>query len=400
MDHTYFNSEHSRLRESIRAYVESELVPRAAEWEEAGQIPGDVFKTLGDIGGFGLLFPEEVGGSGPDLRAAVLFVEELAGSWSGGLVTSVLAHGYLALPPLHVHGTQEHHERYLGPGIRGELIGALAITEPEAGSDVAGLSTTARRDRDSYVVSGEKTFITNAGSADFFVTAVRTEDSDGARHAGISLIVIDPHECPVEVGPRLKKMGLLASETHQVFFDECHVPTENLLGDEGRGFYSVMEGFERERVLSAVYCVASARLALEAARSYLASRRQFGAPLTSFQALGHRFAELSSRVEAARALVYETVAVMEQGKAAARNAAMCKLVAGELANEVAYFAVQAHGGNGYMRDYLVERYYRDVRLYTIGGGTSEILREIVARQAGFQRPTDSGLDWMIGRTDA
>lgn len=372
--------EHRALRESIRRFAEAEIAPFANEWEAKGEFPRSLYKRAADVGMLGLGYDESIGGAGGNLGHVIIAAEEmvLAGH-SVGTCVGLGSHG-IASPPIVRVGNDEQRARFVTPVLRGEKIAALAITEPGAGSDVARIQTRAVRDGDAYRVSGNKTFITSGARADFVTTAVRT---GGDGHAGISLLVIERGTPGFDVGRRLEKMGWCASDTAELHFDECVVPAANLIGAEGTGFVAIMMNFVAERLLIAAQCVAIAELALRESVAYSKEREAFGKPLTGFQVTRHKLAEMATRVAAARALTGECVGRHLEGENAPALAAMAKNTATDACSWVCDQAVQLHGGNGYMRGTLVERLYRDARLYPIGGGTREIMHEIIAKTSRF-----------------
>ena len=381
MAHPLFSDEHEMLRRSIHAFVEKEVAPRVGEWEAAGRIPRELWQRLGELGFLGLEFPTEYGGSGADFLASVVLGEEMARCRSGGVAFSVLVHTDMSSPWLVRFGTDAQKRKYL-PGIaRGETVCALGITEPGAGSDMAALTTRAERDGDVYRLTGNKIFITNGVYGDLYFVAARTDaGTPDRRHAGISMFLVERGLPGFTVSRKLDKMGMRASDTAELAFQDCPVPAENLLGVEGRGFQQLAAGLQRERLMAAVLARSGADQALEDTMSYLRERTAFGEPLAQRQVLRHRVADLATDLEAARELVYHAIRLFMAGEDCAREVSMAKLFATEVANRVAYEAVQMHGGYGYMREFPVEGFFRDVRLWTIASGTSEVMREIIARR--------------------
>lgn len=378
MKHWLFQEEHEALRQAVRRFVQKEVVPNTEKWEEAQEIPRSLFRRCGELGFFGLKFPEEYGGQGGDYIAAAVFKEEVARSGCLGVLAALGVHSGVVLPPLYKFGTEEQRRRYLVPGIAGEKVGALAVTEPNAGSDVASLQTTARREGDFYVLNGSKIFITNGVNADFVIVAAKTRPEAG--HRGISLFIVDRRTPGFEVGQKLQKAGLHSSDTGYLIFDNCRVPAANLLGEENRGFYMLMEGFQWERLLLALGAVGMAEAALAHALTYARQRVQFGQPIGRFQAVGHRLAEMATRLEMIRNLTYHALWLFHTGQPCLKEVSMAKLAATEIAHQIAGEALQLHGGYGYMREYPIERIWRDTRVATIVAGTSEIMREIIARE--------------------
>jgi alkylation response protein AidB-like acyl-CoA dehydrogenase len=376
-----FTAEHEMLRRSVRAFVEKELVPHVAAWEEAGQIPRDVWRRLGALGFLGLEFPSEYGGGDADFFASVVLGEEMARCRSGGVAFSVLVHTDMSSPWLTRFGTDAQKQKYLPGIIRGDTVCALGITEPGTGSDMAALATRAVRDGDVYRITGSKLFITNGVYGDLYFVAARTDEGTAARrHDGISMFLVERGLPGFTVSRKLDKMGMRASDTAELSFADCPVPAENLLGVEGRGFQQLAMGLQRERIMAAVLALSGAQQALEDTVSYLHQRTAFGEPLAARQVLRHRVADMATEIEAARQLVYRAASLYAEGAECVQEVSMAKLFATEVANRVAYHAVQLHGGYGYMREFPVEGFFRDVRLWTIASGTSEVMREIIARR--------------------
>jgi len=376
-----FSDEHEMLRKSIRAFVEKEVTPHVREWEDAGRIPRSLWRRLGELGFLGLEFPTEHGGGGGDFLSSVVLGEEMARCRSGGVAFSVLVHTDMSSPWLTRFGTEAQKRRYLPRIIAGELVCALAITEPGTGSDMAALSTRAERRGDHYVLTGGKLFITNGVYGDLYFVAARTAPgTPGRRHDGISMFLVERGLPGFSVSRKLDKMGMRASDTAELAFEECAVPAENLLGVEGQGFQQLAAGLQRERLMAAVLALSGATQALEDTLAYLRERTAFGEPLAARQVLRHRVADLATDLEAARALVDHAASLYAGGEECVTEVSMAKLFATEVANRVAYEAVQLHGGYGYMREFPVEGFFRDVRLWTIASGTSEIMREIIAKR--------------------
>jgi alkylation response protein AidB-like acyl-CoA dehydrogenase len=375
-----FTTEHELLRRSVRAFVEREVTPHVAEWETAGRIPRTLWQRLGELGFLGLEFPTEFGGAGGDFLSSVVLGEEMARCRSGGVAFSVLVHTDMSSPWLTRFGTEEQKRRYLPRIIAGETVCALGITEPGTGSDMAALTTRAERDGDTYRLTGTKTFITNGVYGDLYFVAARTASGTAARrHDGISMFLVERGRPGFTVSRKLDKLGMRASDTAELSFQDCAVPAKNLLGVEGRGFQQLAIGLQRERVMAAVLALSGAAQALDDTVTYLGERHAFGEPLATKQVLRHRVADMATELAAARALVYRAATLYAAGEDCAREVSMAKLFATEAANRVAYHAVQLHGGYGYMREFPVEGFFRDVRLWTIASGTSEVMREIVAK---------------------
>ncbi|HQR29448.1 MAG TPA: acyl-CoA dehydrogenase family protein, partial [Anaeromyxobacteraceae bacterium] len=374
-----FTDEHQAFRRVVRDFCERELAPHAREWDERGEFPRELFRRFGEMGFLGIRHDPAWGGSGLDYWYVVAYAEELVRSRSGGLGTGMLVQGEMATPIIGELGTDEQKREFLLPALRGEKVAALAISEPDAGSDVAAIRTRARRDGDDLVVSGSKTWISNGTRADFLTLAVRTGD-DG--WGGISLVTFPTDVPGFQVSRRIEKVGNLSSDTATLFFDDCRIPARFLLGEENQGFGHIMTGFQGERLVAAITAVAGAQLVLDDALAYGKERKAFGRPIGTFQAWRHRFAEHLSALEAARWLTYRACDLFARGQVALREISMAKLVACDLAQRVAYDAMQFHGGMGYVLESDVARAWRDLRLLPIAGGTSEIMKELVARGAG------------------
>jgi acyl-CoA dehydrogenase len=376
-----FTEEHEALRESLRSFVSREIRPHAPEWEAAEEFPRELFTRMGELGFLGLKYPEEYGGQGGDYVHDAVFTEEMARCGSGGVAAGIGGHVGIATPPIFKFGTEEQKQRWLVPGIRGEKVAALAITEPGAGSDVANVKTVARREGDEYVVNGSKTFITNGVRADVYVTAVKTTEAGG--HQGLSFLVLERDMPGFEVSRKLEKLGWHASDTGELSFSDVRVPRENLLGEENKGFYLIMANFQWERLLMALGAVAGAQATFERTLAYALEREAFGRPIGRFQAIRHKLAEMATLIEAGRDLTYHCLRLFVSGQDALKEVSMAKLFCCDTAVKVADEAVQIHGGYGYMREYEVERALRDARLGPIGGGTSEIMKEIIGKQFGL-----------------
>jgi acyl-CoA dehydrogenase len=376
-----FGDDHEQLRESIRRFVEKELAPNATEWEDARWFPNDVFTRMAELGLLGLKYPEEYGGQGGDYVHDAVLTEELSRCRSGGLAAGIGAHVGIATPPVWKFGSEDQKQRFLAPAIRGEKIAALGITEPDAGSDVAGIKTFADRVDSGYVVNGAKTFITNGVRADFLVTAVKTTKKGG--HHGLSFLILEREMDGYSVTGKLEKLGWHASDTGELAFDDVFVPEENLLGEENQGFYLIMANFQWERLLMALGAVGSMERLVEACVRYMKERTAFGRPIGGFQALRHKLAEMAIKHEAARDLTYHALRLFADGQDALKEVTMAKLASQRAAFEVADDAIQLHGGAGYMKEYEIERAARDTRLGPIGGGTDEIMKEILGKQLGL-----------------
>ncbi|MDI3328340.1 MAG: acyl-CoA dehydrogenase family protein [Alicyclobacillaceae bacterium] len=380
MGHWIFTKEHERFRESVRRWVEKEVAPHVEEWEREGRVPRSLFRRAGELGFLGLKFPAEYGGS-DDLIADAVFVEEISRCGSGGVAAALMAHSGIGATPVWRFGNHEQKLKYLVPAIRGEKISALGITEPDAGSDVASIRTTARREGDHYVLNGSKMFITNGASADFVCIAAKTDPDAG--HRGISLFVVETDRPGFTVGKTLKKLGWRASDTAELILEDVRVPVENLLGVENQGFRYIMINFQWERIIMALSSVAMGEKALEETVRYSRERTQFGQPIGRFQVLRHYMVDMAVDIEKARSLAYRALYLYARGEDAVTEATMAKAYAGEMINRVTDTALQIHGGNGYMMEYPVQRYWRDARLMSIGGGTTQIMNEILVKRLGI-----------------
>jgi acyl-CoA dehydrogenase len=381
MHYLFEAEEHAAIRQTMRRFAQAQIAPNSAEWEEAEEFPIELYRAACAAGIVGVGYPESVGGQGGDLSHVLVASDEMViAGRSVGVVVGLGSHG-IALPPIVRFGTPEQHARFVRPCLTEGKIAALAVTEPGGGSDVASLATTAVRDGDHYVVTGAKTFITSGTRADFVTCAVRT---GGPGHGGISLLVIEKGS--FAVSKKLRKTGWWASDTAELHFDGCRVPVANRIGPENGAFPMIMTNFAGERLMLAGQCVAIAELAYREAIAYARERQAFGKPLTGFQVTRHKLADMASRLAAARALTGEAVMrVLQPGGdlKSAGLAAMAKNVATDMCSFVCDQAVQLHGGYGYMRETLVERLYRDARLYPIGGGTREIMNEVIAKTEGY-----------------
>jgi acyl-CoA dehydrogenase len=371
----YFGPAHQMVRRSVKEFVDKEIVPHIDDWEEMNEFPRDLYKKAGDVGILGIGYPEEYGGTPGDIFFQIAAWEEIMRCGSGG-VAAGLGSLNIAIPPIISHGTDEQKERFVKPVILGDKIAALAITEPGGGSDVADLQTTAVRENDHYIVNGSKTFITSGCRADQITCAVRTGGS-GAQ--GISLLVIEADSPGYSVSEKLKKTGWWASDTAQIFFDNCKVPVENLIGEENRGFYGIMGNFQSERLQLAVIANVTSQMALDESIRYAGQREAFGRPLSGFQVMRHKIVDMATLVEVSREYTYRVAAKIGAGVNQIKEISMAKNFACSTSDKVTYDAVQIFGGYGFMRGYLVERLYRDNRVLSIGGGTTEIMKEIISK---------------------
>jgi len=376
MKSLYFNSEHETFRSTVRQFVEKEVAPHADAWERERRIPRSIWKRMGELGFLGINHPEAYGGTAADFFYSVVFLEELNRSTIGGFSAAVSVHAYMATEYISRFGSEELKRKYLAPSIGGEKIGALAVTEPDTGSDVAAIRTRAVRDGDHYVLNGAKTFITNGVFGDFVLVAAKTDPEAGA--GGISLILVD-RDTQGFTARQLHKIGWHCSDTGELSFEDVRVPLSHLVGEENRGFYYIMACFQLERLVSAVLYVSGAGLCLEATLKYITERKAFERPLSKFQVIRHALADLRAELEAVRQLTYYTCWLHSGKEQAVDYCSMAKLLSTELMKKMADTCLQFHGGYGYMDEYLISRIYRDARVGTIVGGTSEIMREIIAR---------------------
>jgi acyl-CoA dehydrogenase len=409
-----FEEHHEMFRQAVRAFVQKEVEPHVEEWEEAGQIPKSIWPRMGELGFLGVEYDEKYGGAGADVLTTAVLCEEMARARCASLAMAVGVHTDMASPHLYWTGSEALKEKYLPAICRGEALTAIAVTEPGGGSDVAAIRTRAVRDGDHYVLNGSKMFITNGVMADLYFVAARIQEgpltpepltpepltpepltlpsprrgegeaeerpSGGKRHRGISMFLVERSTPGFSVSRKLDKMGNRASDTAELAFQDMRVPAGNLLGREGGGFYEVMRIFQRERLVAGLHAVAGCGRALEDTIAFVQQRQAFGGPLSEKQVVRHRLADLATLIEAGRWLTYAACLKFRDREDAVKEISMVKLFTAEMAQKVAYECVQLHGGYGYMREYPIERFFRDIRLMTIGGGTSEIMKEIIAKQ--------------------
>jgi alkylation response protein AidB-like acyl-CoA dehydrogenase len=380
--HFIFTDEHEQLRESIRRFVIKELQPHAEEWEET-TFPDWVFERMGELGFLGLDKPEAYGGQGGDYYTSLVLAEEIVHAHCGGLAMGLAVHTDMAMPPILAFGTEEQKHEWVVPAIAGKKILCLGITEPDAGSDVAGIKTTARRDstNDGYVINGSKTYITNGHRADVIVLVTKT-DPDAA-YDGFTLFLVPMDAEGVIREKRLKKLGMHASDTALLAFQDVHVPESAVLGQVGKGFYHIMWELQGERLIGAAGCVAGAQHVFDRTLQYAKERKAFGREIGRFQVIRHKFAEMATKIETARQLVYTTAWRFQNGEYPVREISMAKLHAARIAVEVADECIQIHGGAGYMVEYGIERVWRDMRLNRIGAGTDEIMLDVIGRSYGL-----------------
>ncbi len=376
MNSMYFTEEHHAFRQSFREFLQKEVVPHIDKWEESGTIDRFIWKKFGEMGYFGLNSPEEYGGLNLDIFYTVIFLEELQKVNSGGFAAAMWAHVYLAMTHVAKEGDNNIKKEYLTPSINGEKIGCLCITEPFGGSDVAGMKTTAVKNGDSYVINGSKTFITNGVYSDYLIVTAKTDIT--TRNKGISIFIIDRNTKGISA-TKLNKLGWKASDTAEIAFDNVIIPTANLMGEEGKGFQYIMSHFALERLVMGINAHARAEFALEYAIQYISERQAFGETLNKFQALRHKVADMASEVEMCKEFNYSIAKRLNEGQYRVKEASMSKLMSTKMADSVINDCLQLLGGYGYMEDYPMARLLRDSRIGQIGGGTSEILREIIAK---------------------
>ena len=376
MDGMYFTEEHQLFRESLKDFLQKEVVPHIEKWEETGTIERFIWKKFGEMGYFGLATPETYDGLGLDLFYTAIFLEELQKINSGGFAAAIWAHVYLAMTHLNKNANDNQKRKYLRPSVHGEKIGCLGVTEPFGGSDVAGMRTTAVRKGDNYIINGSKTFITNGVYGDYVILAAKTDVSKGNK--GISIFIVDLKSEGVTAN-KLNKLGWRASDTAELAFDNVIVPVENLMGAEGTGFGFIMEAFALERLVMGINAHARAEYALDYALQYMSERETFGKPINQYQALRHKFVDLYADMDVCKQYNYAVVHRMEKGEYVVKEATISKLKSTKMADEVIYCCLQFLGGYGYIEDYPMARILRDSRLGPIGGGTSEILKEIISK---------------------
>lgn len=368
--------EHETFRQSLRTFIRKEILPHIDHWEKQGEIDRKIWKKMGDMGFMSLNYPEKYGGMDLDFFYSMIFCEELSYCFSGGFTISALVIQYMSAPYLLKYASEELKQQYLRPVLSGDLISAIAITEPGAGSDVKHIKTTARKEGDYYIVNGSKTFITNGYCGDFLITAVKTSPEKG--HKGLSLLLIDRNS-PGLSSHKIKKMGWLASDTAEIGFDQVRVPITHLIGEENSGFKYLMGGLQLERLTAAIHSIATAESALEYTLDYIRQREAFGKKIKDFQVSRHRVAQMVADLEVTKAFVRHCCYLQEKGEYAVKECSIAKLQASELAIKIVHQCLQLFGGYGYTEDYKIARLYRDVRVGTIIGGTSEIMREIIAK---------------------
>ncbi|MGA2595410.1 MAG: acyl-CoA dehydrogenase family protein [Bryobacteraceae bacterium] len=373
----YFDEDHDLIRQTVKRFCREEIAPYAADWDDEGIFPRELFRKAADLGLFGIRIDPKWGGSGLDWWATAAYLEAMSESESGSVNMAFMVQSELTIPVIQELGTAEQQEQFIPKAVSGEWIGSLGISEPSGGSDVAAIKTRGRFAGDDLVISGQKLWITNGTRADFIVLAVRT-GAEG--HKGISLVLFRTDTPGFSVGKKLKKIGNLASDTAELFFDECRVPAGNILGEVNRGFYYIMENFQGERLAAAIGALAAMDKGIRDAIAYGHERTAFGSQVGKFQVWRHRFAEHLTAIEAGRWLVYRALDLLNRGKRAVREITMAKLYTSELSQKISYDCMQIFGGFAYTTEYPVGRMWRDLRLNTIGAGTSEVMKEIIAKE--------------------
>lgn len=381
MGHWIFTEEHEMFRKTVRKFIEKEVAPHVEKWERDGEVPRSLYKRFGELGYLGIRYPKKYGGSEMDLISAAVFSEEMAKCGASGVGSSIGAHTGIAMTNILNFGNEEQKEKYLVPGIKGEKVAALGITEPNAGSDVSSIQTTARKEGDYYILNGSKTFITNGVNSDYVVVAAKTRDEPV--HRNVSLFIVDKDLEGFTVGKNLKKLGWRSSDTGLLFFDDVKVPKENLIGEENKGFKYIMSNFQWERISMALGSIGLAEKALEETINYAKTRKQFGQPISEFQVIRHKLVDMALDIEKAKNMTYRALYLYQKGENAVKETTMAKVYACEMVNRVTDEGVQIHGGAGYMMEYPIQRYWRDARIQSIGGGTTQIMNEILVKQLGI-----------------
>ncbi|HET9688311.1 MAG TPA: acyl-CoA dehydrogenase family protein [Pseudolabrys sp.] len=375
----YFSSEHEILRKQVRRFVETEIKPHAQAWEDTGFVPREVLRRMGKLGFFGIRYPQRYGGSEMDVLASVVLAEELGRSTFGGVAITVLVHTDMASVHIYNSGAQALKDQFMPDIISGTKIVAVAVTEPDAGSDVKNIRTTARRNGNEYRLNGTKMFVTNGVYADLYCVAAKTTQ-EGRPSESISMFLVERDRPGFRVGKKLEKHGWLSSDTAELIFEDCRIPASNLLGTEGRGFYAIMHNFQNERIVMGAMAMGEAQAAIDLTLAWVTQRHAFGSPLWSKQTIRHRLAMLATRVAAGRQLVFHAAWLAARGIEATREVAMVKAYCGELVNEVMQACLQFHGGMGFMRESTIERMARDARVHAIGGGATEVMLEEIAKR--------------------
>lgn len=372
----YFTEEHLMFREGLRTFLKQEVLPHIDKWEEEGTIPREIWPKMGEMGYFGLRYPEQYGGMDLDIFYMIIWLEELQRIHSGGFAAAMWAHAFLAMTHLKAEGSDEIKDKYLTASIEGKMIGCLCITEPFGGSDVGAMRTNAVKDGDEWVINGSKTFITNGIYSDYLVVIAKMNTDENPKNMGVFLV---DRDAPGVSASKLDKLGWRASDTGEIAFDNVRIPLTNLMGEENKGFYYVMQHFALERLIMGVNAHARAEYAIEYTLKYMSERTAFGKTIDKFQALRHRVAEMSTEVEMCKSFNYQIAKNLDDGVYVVKEACMSKLQSTKIADEVINSCLQFLGGYGYMEEYPLARMWRDSRLGPIGGGTSEILKEVIAK---------------------
>ena len=375
----YFTEEHELLRQQIRRFIANEVAPNGEGWEQEGMVPRSVLRQMGDLGLLGIRYPQKYGGSELDTLATIVLAEELGRSTFGGFAITVLVHTDMASPHLAHAGNEEQMQRYMPKIVSGALITAVAVTEADAGSDVAGIKTHAKRDGDFWVLNGTKMYITNGVHADLYFVAAKT-DQEAVGSRGMTIFAVESEAMGFSIGRTLDKMGWRSSDTAELIFEDCRVPAGNVIGEVNKGFYAIMKNFQNERLVLGAQAMGEAQKALELTLDYVRERKAFGAPLWEKQTIRHRLAQRQAEVAAARQLLYHAAWLDTQGVECVKEVSMVKAHCGELVNRVLYDCQQFHGGFGYMRESAIERMARDARVQSIGGGATEVMLEEVAKR--------------------
>lgn len=375
----FFETEHEMLRDQVRRFVEEEVKPHAEAWEEAGFVPRGVLRRMGSLGFFGIRYPEAFGGSAMNALATVVYAEELGRSTFSGVAITALVHTDMASVHVFNAGTEAQKAKWMPGIVAGEVITAVAVTEPDAGSDVKGIRTTARRGEGGYLLNGTKLYITNGVHADLYCVAAKS-GTDGPASKSVTMFLVEKGTPGFRVGRALDKHGWRSSDTAELVFEDCFVPESAILGEEGRGFYAIMKNFQNERLVLGAMAVGESQAAIDLTLDYVKTRKAFGAPLWDKQAIRQKLSLLAARTEACRQLVYATAWRETRGEEVTREVSMIKALCGELVNEVMYGCLQFHGGFGFMRGSAIERMARDARVQSIGGGATEVMLEEVAKR--------------------
>lgn len=377
-----FSEDHDQFRDMVKKFVANEIAPNAQEWENKREIPRELWKKLGDVGCLGFCYDEKYGGMNLDIIYSVVLEEELTRSRCGGLDAAIAVHNDMASTYINLVGTEAQKEKYLPLLISGDAVCGIGVTEPSAGSDVSGLRLSAVKDGDAYILNGQKTFITNGYYGDIIVTAAKTDPKANPPHRGISLFIVEK-DTPGFTARKLEKMGCHASDTAELFYEDCRVPAESLLGEEGSGFKTIMRNFQRERIISAIMAIAYCGLMIEDTIIYAKDRTAFGKPISSFQVNKHRLVEIASETEMSKTFAYHICQEYVEGRDMIKEISMLKYMTADLVNKVANQCVQLHGGYGYMYEYPICRDYTNVRVHPFAGGTNEIMKEIIADKMGL-----------------